>query len=655
MVASAVAPAAAAPCAARAALRRAPQARRLHTCRSVAAPLAPVEMKPPANLHGFKLLREEYVAEYDAKVFLFEHEKTGAEVMSLSNDDENKTFGVTFRTPPANSTGIPHILEHSVLCGSRKYPIKEPFVELIKGSLNTFLNAMTYPDRTCYPVASCNLQDFKNLVDVYLDAVFHPRCMTNEKTFLQEGWHYELDSPEGEMTFKGVVFNEMKGVYSSPDSVLAREAQQALFPDNTYGVDSGGDPRVIPDLSFDEFKAFHGKFYHPSNARLWFYGDDDVEDRLELLDSFLNEFEREEVDSAVATQPFFSEPKRVVASYVAGEGEEQQKSFVQVNWLLNDGPFDQETALAVGFLDNLLMGSPAAPLRMALEESGLGEAIVGWGLEDELRQPTFAIGLKGVAKEDIPKVEKLIEDTIAAIAKDGFTQAAIDASVNTIEFSMRENNTGRFPRGLSLMLRSLSAWLYDGDPVMPLRFEEPLAQLKKRMAEGDVFRPLIQKLLIDNTHQVTVELNPDKAMAKAQDDEEKARIAAHRAGLSPEEIEKVVAETEELKRLQETPDTAEALACVPTLLVSDIPKEAKSIPTDVGAVGATELLTHDIATAEILYAEHLMVRAFFSRDARRMRVLDFPDASSLSFSATHARGCAHGHHRTAYHAARGPH
>ena len=632
MVASAVAPAAAAPCAARAALRRAPQARRLHTCRSVAAPLAPVEMKPPANLHGFKLLREEYVAEYDAKVFLFEHEKTGAEVMSLSNDDENKTFGVTFRTPPANSTGIPHILEHSVLCGSRKYPIKEPFVELIKGSLNTFLNAMTYPDRTCYPVASCNLQDFKNLVDVYLDAVFHPRCMTNEKTFLQEGWHYELDSPEGEMTFKGVVFNEMKGVYSSPDSVLAREAQQALFPDNTYGVDSGGDPRVIPDLSFDEFKAFHGKFYHPSNARLWFYGDDDVEDRLELLDSFLNEFEREEVDSAVATQPFFAEPKRVVASYVAGEGEEQQKSFVQVNWLLNDGPFDQETALAVGFLDNLLMGSPAAPLRMALEESGLGEAIVGWGLEDELRQPTFAIGLKGVAKEDIPKVEKLIEDTIAAIAKDGFTQAAIDASVNTIEFSMRENNTGRFPRGLSLMLRSLSAWLYDGDPVMPLRFEEPLAQLKKRMAEGDVFRPLIQKLLIDNTHQVTIELNPDKAMAKAQDDEEKARIAAHRAGLSPEEIEKVVAETEELKRLQETPDTAEALACVPTLLVSDIPKEAKSIPTDVGAVGATELLTHDIATAEILYAEHLMVRA--SRDARRMRVLDFPDASSLSFSAS---------------------
>jgi len=580
--------------------------RRSLYCKAIAAPVSPAELQAPANLHGFQLLREEYVAEYDAKVFLFKHEKTGAEVMSLSNDDENKTFGVTFRTPPANSTGIPHILEHSVLCGSRKYNIKEPFVELIKGSLNTFLNAMTYPDRTCYPVASCNLQDFKNLVDVYLDAVFHPNCMTNEKTFLQEGWHYELDAADAEMTFKGVVFNEMKGVYSSPESVLARECQQALFPDNTYGVDSGGDPRNIPDLGFAEFKDFHGKFYHPSNARLWFYGDDDVEERLSTLNAFLSEFDRKEVDSVITTQPFFTEPKRVMASYVAGEGEESQKSFVQVNWLLSDAPFDTETALAVGFLDNLLLGSPAAPLRMALEESGLGESMVGFGLEDELRQPTFAIGLKGVSTEDIPKVEKLIFDTLASIAEEGFTQAAIDSSVNTIEFSLRENNTGRFPRGLSLMLRSLAAWLYDGDPIEPLRYEQPLAHLKERMASGDVFRPLLKRLLIDNKHKVTVELNPDKALGKVQDDEEKARIAAYRAGLSPEDIEKVVADTEELKRLQETPDSPEALACVPSLDISDIPRESKSIPCDISTMGATQLLTHDIVTSDILYAEHLM-------------------------------------------------
>ena len=585
-------------------------ARRSVYCKAVEAPVNPTELKPPANLHGFELVREDYVAEYDSKVFFFRHTKTGAEVMSLSNDDENKCFGVTLRTPPANSTGIPHILEHSVLCGSRKYPIKEPFVELIKGSLNTFLNAMTYPDRTCYPVASCNLQDFRNLVDVYLDAVFHPRCVNNEKTFQQEGWHYELDAPDQEMTFKGVVYNEMKGVYSSPDSVLAREAQQALFPDNTYGVDSGGDPTVIPQLTFAEFRDFHGKFYHPSNSRMWFYGDDDVEERLKILDSFLSEFDRKEIDSTIATQKYFTEPKRVVASYVAGEGEEAEKSFVQVNWLLNDGPFDTETALAVGFLDNLLLGSPAAPLRMALEESGLGEAIVGYGLEDELRQPTFAIGLKGVAKEDIPKVESLITETIAKIAEEGFTQAAIDSSVNSIEFAMRENNTGRFPRGLSLMLRSLSAWLYEGDPVEILRFEEPLAKLKARMAKEDVFTPLIKKMLIDNTHKVTIELNPDKELGKVQDEEEKAKVAAYRAGLSPEEIEKVVADTEELKRLQETPDSPEALACIPALDITDIPKEAKSIPTDVSTVGATTMLTHDIFTNDILYAEHLMVSGF---------------------------------------------
>jgi len=564
------------------------------------------EMKAPSNLHGFELVREDYIAEYDAKAFLFRHVKTGAEVMSLSNEDENKTFGVTFRTPPANSTGIPHILEHSVLCGSRKYPIKEPFVELIKGSLNTFLNAMTWPDKTAYPVASCNLQDFRNLTDVYLDAVFHPRCITNEKTFEQEGWHYELDDASGPMTFKGVVFNEMKGVYSSPDSVLMRECQQAIFPDNTYGVDSGGDPTVIPELTFEEFKEFHAKYYHPSNSRMWFYGDDDVEERLKVLASFLDEFDRREVDSTIGTQKFFTEPKRVVKSYATGDGEDAQKSFVQVNWLLNEEPFDPETGLAVGFLDNLLMGSASAPLRIALEESGLGEAIVGYGLEDELRQPTYALGLRGVAKEDIPKVEKLIHDTIAKIAEEGFTQEAIDASINSIEFSLRENNTGRFPRGLSLMFRSMSTWLYEGDPFEPLRFEEPLAKLKARIASEDVFRPLMRRLLIENTHQVTVELNPDSSLAAKEAAEEQAKLDAKRASMSADDLEKMVQATKELKELQETPDSPEALACVPTLAIGDIPKEAKGIPSDVSSVGATKLLTHDLFTNDILYAEHLL-------------------------------------------------
>lgn len=585
--------------------------RKSQTSAAIAADNASVEsmatMSAPSNLHGFDLVKEEFVPEYNAKGFLFKHKKTGAEVMSLSNDDENKSFGVTFRTPPANSTGIPHILEHSVLCGSRKYPIKEPFVELIKGSLNTFLNAMTYPDRTCYPVASCNLADFYNLVDVYLDAVFHPKCIENERTFEQEGWHYELNDKDEDLTYKGVVFNEMKGVYSSPDSVLARECQQALFPENTYGVDSGGSPEVIPELTFAEFKDFHGKFYHPSNARLWFYGDDDVENRLKLLSGFLDEFDAKDVDSSIASQAFFKEPKRVVKTYASGEDEEAQKCFVQINWLLNDKPFDQETALAVGFLDNLLLGSSASPLRLALEESGLGEAIVGFGLEDELRQPSFAIGMKGVEEADIPKVEKLIYDTMEKIATEGFTDDAIEASINSIEFSLRENNTGRFPRGLSMMLRSLSAWLYEGDPFEPLRYEEPLKHLKSRISSSeDVFRPLMRRMFLENTHRVTVELKPDQKLGEIEANEEKMKLSAKKASLSSEEIEHVVAETAALKLLQETPDSPEALKCIPALALSDIPKTAKEIPSDVGSIGSTELLTHDLFTNDIIYAEHLL-------------------------------------------------
>jgi Zn-dependent M16 (insulinase) family peptidase len=589
------------------------QANNIKTVGAIASPAdnatspSMASMTAPKNLHGFELVKEEFVPEYNAKGFLFRHKKTGAELMSLSSDDENKSFGVTFRTPPQNSTGIPHILEHSVLCGSRKYPIKEPFVELIKGSLNTFLNAMTYPDRTCYPVASCNLADFYNLVDVYLDAVFHPKCIENERTFEQEGWHYELNDKDEDLTFKGVVFNEMKGVYSSPDSVLARECQQALFPDNTYGVDSGGSPEVIPDLTFAEFKDFHGKFYHPSNARLWFYGDDNVEERLKILNGFLDEFDPKAVDSSIASQSFFKEPKRVVKTYAAGEDEEAQKCFVQINWLLNDKPFDQETALAVGFLDNLLLGSAASPLRLALEESGLGEAIVGFGLEDELKQPSFAIGMKGVEEADIPEVEKLIYDTMEKIAKEGFSDDAIEASINSIEFSLRENNTGRFPRGLSMMLRSLSAWLYEGDPFEPLRYEEPLKHLKSRIASSeDVFRPLMRRMFLENTHRVTVELKPDQAQGERETNEEKMKLSAKKSSLSADEIEHVVAETAALKLMQETPDSPEALKCIPALALSDIPKTSKEIPCDVSSIGSTELLTHDLFTNDIIYAEHLL-------------------------------------------------
>ncbi|XP_015054875.1 presequence protease 1, chloroplastic/mitochondrial-like [Solanum pennellii] len=562
-----------------------------------------------AEKFGFEKVSEQFIDECKSKAVLYKHKKTGAEVMSVSNDDENKVFGVVFRTPPKDSTGIPHILEHSVLCGSRKYPLKEPFVELLKGSLNTFLNAFTYPDRTCYPVASTNTKDFYNLVDVYLDAVFFPKCVEDFQTFQQEGWHYELNDPSDEITFKGVVFNEMKGVYSQPDNLLGRTSQQALFPDNTYGVDSGGDPRVIPSLSFEEFKEFHRKFYHPSNARIWFYGDDDPNERLRILSEYLNMFDASSAphESRVEPQRLFSEPVRIVEKYPVGEdGDLKKKHMVCVNWLLSDKPLDLETELALGFLDHLLLGTPASPLRKILLESGLGDAIVGGGIEDELLQPQFSIGLKGVSEENIQKVEELIMSTLQGLAEKGFDSDAVEASMNTIEFSLRENNTGSFPRGLALMLRSIGKWVYDMDPFEPLKYQKPLEALKARIAkEGSkaVFAPLMDQYILRNPHRVTVEMQPDPEKASREEQIEKETLDKVKASMTQEDLAELARATHELRLKQETPDPPEALKSVPSLSLQDIPREPVLVPTEIGDINGVKVLKHDLFTNDVLYAE----------------------------------------------------
>src|SRR5215469_5890040 len=336
---------------------------------------------PQSSRHGFTLVCERDLAEINSAARYYRHVKTGAELLSLVNTDENKVFGVNFATPPSDSTGVAHILEHSVLCGSRKYPVKEPFVELMKSSLNTFLNAMTFPDKTCYPVASQNVQDLYNLIDVYLDAVFFPRL--TPQIFQQEGWHYELDAPDAPLIYKGVVFNEMKGNYSSPDTMLRELSQRSLYPDITYGFDSGGDPKHIPDLTYEHLKAFHEQHYHPSNAKLFFYGDDDPDQRLRLLDKYLGEFNRIEVDASVPLQPRFTAPKRLERTYAAGEangGEPAQETMLPVNWMLDEAS-DVEAALAMTILYEILVGTPAAPLYKALIDSGLGHALTGGGLE----------------------------------------------------------------------------------------------------------------------------------------------------------------------------------------------------------------------------------------------------------------------------------
>ena len=549
--------------------------------------------------HGFKIIREQYIDELKTQARWYRHVKTGAELLSMINDDENKVFGITFRTPPRDSTGVPHILEHSVLCGSRKYPVKEPFVEILKGSLQTFLNAFTYPDKTCYPVASQNLQDFYNLIDVYLDAVFYPRV--TPEIFQQEGWHYEMENPDGPLVYKGVVFNEMKGANSSPDRVLAEYSQQALFPDTTYGLDSGGDPTVIPELTYEQFREFHRTYYHPSNARIFFSGDDDPEERLRLIDEYLKDFEKIEVDSTVSPQSRFDEPRRIERLY-ASAGDEAG-SMMTVNWVLGETA-DAVTTMALTILGYILLGTPGSPLRKALIESGLGEDVTGGGLEGELRQLFFSVGLKGIKAGRENAVETLILETLKSLADDGIDQGAVEAALNTIEFSLRENNTGSYPRGLVLMLRAMTTWLYDGDPLALLSFESLLSEIKARVGRKQpFFEKLIGEYFLENPHRATVIIRPDPELERKTEAAEKERLHAVRQSVGPDGLQGIIENTIHLKKMQETPDTLEALATIPTLQIADLEKRNRTIPIAVLDEGDTRVLYHDIATSGIVYAE----------------------------------------------------
>lgn len=547
------------------------------------------------EIYGFKEIAREKLAELGGEAVTYEHLKTGGRVLSVINSDENKTFGISFRTPPENSTGVAHILEHSVLCGSRKYPVKEPFVELLKGSLQTFLNAMTFPDKTVYPVASPNVQDFYNLVGVYLDAVFYPNLTPN--TLMQEGWHY-VPTDEGGFEYKGVVFNEMKGAYSSPDGLLYEYSQHSLFPDNTYGLDSGGDPAVIPDLTFEEFMAFHKRYYHPSNAYAFFYGDDDPDERLRLLDEYFSQYERKDPHSEIGLQSTFESPVKIEKKYSAAS-DEDSKSMVTVNFMLPRAT-DSEVGLAFDVLEELLIGLPSSPLRKALNDSGLGEDLAGAGFEGELYQMFFSVGLKGIEKENGGKVEKLVLQTLADLAEKGFDAGDIEAAVNTVEFSLRENNSGSYPRGLMVMLSSLSTWLYDGDPLANIRYEKRLEKLKSMLASGQpVFEDMIRKHFLKNSHRTTVLLVPDTELGAQMQAAEKARLQHEISGMSTGELKEFADKARELQELQESSDSPEDLAKIPRLKVSDLPKKNTEIPCEQEG----QILFHDLDTSGIVYLD----------------------------------------------------
>lgn len=534
---------------------------------------------------GFRLDRIERIDEINGTAYEMKHEKSGARLIYIDSPDSNKVFNIAFRTTPHNSTGVAHIMEHSVLCGSRKFPLKEPFVELVKGSLNTFLNAMTYPDKTMYPVASKNDKDFHNLMDVYLDAVFYPRVREDAEIVMQEGWHYELENADDELTYKGVVFNEMKGVYSSPDSVLERQMMRELFPDTTYGVDSGGDPDYITDLTYEEFQEFYRVHYHPSNSYIFLYGDMNIEEQLAFLnDEYLSHFDAIAVHTEVALQAPFTEGKVVSYPYSVGSEEPTDNRTLHSFAYVLPG-VTPEHSLAFEVLTHALLTSPAAPLKQALVKAGIGSDVSGYYL-DSIRQPMWTVQATGSNLDKQADLQRIVESTLQDLCDKGLDKELLEASLNSIEFALRESDFGGRPIGLAYIIRMMDNWLYDNDPLELLHYEEALTNIRNGLA-GTYFEDLIRHSILNNNHKVLVSIYPERGLQERKDAEVKEHLAAVKANMTTEEIDAIVEQTKRLKIRQETPDSDEALASIPLLELSDLNPNMEAVERRESKIGNT--------------------------------------------------------------------
>ncbi len=549
--------------------------------------------------HGFKLTEQSEVDEINSAAKIFVHEKSGAKLLNLASDDDNNVFSISFRTPPEDSTGVAHILEHSVLCGSRKFPVKEPFVELLKGSLKNFLNAFTFPDKTMYPVASKNEKDFFNLMDVYLDAVFYPNIYKNEEIFLQEGWHYNLESKDDEITYKGVVYNEMKGAFSSPESVLFRMIQKTLYPDTTYGVESGGDPDDIPNLTYEQFINFHKKYYHPSNSYIFLYGDIDLEKKLEFLDKeYLSAFDNDMVDSTIKTQSSFEEMSETSGFYpILDDEEENDKTYMALNFVTGSVK-DPETVLGLTILEDLLLESSGSQFKKALIESGLGKDVFGI-YEVDLMQPVFSIILKNGNASQKEEFKKLVFEELQKLVDNGIDPKLVEASVNKKEFSLRESEGDGYPKGLSYNLTSMTSWLYDLDPLLHLRYENPITSIREKSTKG-FFEELIREFFIDNTHSSFVILEPSKGLENRNSQALADNLKEFKDSLSEDDIQNLVDQTINLNKFQSTPDSQEQLNSIPVLDIKDIKKDPEELPL-VEKEESVTTLHHPVFTNGIAY------------------------------------------------------
>lgn len=556
------------------------------------------------KLDAYRVVEHKMIEEMQSEGIVLEHKKTKARLFLVSNDDENKVFCIGFRTPPDNDCGLPHILEHSVLCGSDKFPLKDPFVELVKGSLNTFLNAMTYPDKTVYPVASCNDKDFHNLMDVYMDAVLHPNIYKEEKIFRQEGWHYELESKDAPLIYNGVVYNEMKGAYSSPESILDSVTQKTLFPDTCYGKDSGGDPVHIPELSYEKFLDFHRTYYHPSNSYIYLYGDMDMAEKLTWLDEeYLSHYEERPVDSRIREQKAFAEPVEREFSYSITEGEsEEDATYLSVNTVVGDD-LDPKLYVAFQILEYTLLDAPGAPLKQALIDAGIGKDVMG-GYESGILQPYFSVIAKDANKEQKGEFLAIVKGTLRKLADQGINRKSLLAGMNYFEFKYREADYGSAPKGLMYGLQCLDSWLYDGDPMTHLCYQETFDFLKKEVENG-YFEQLIRDYLLANPFEAVIVVAPEKNLTAKEDEKLAKKLAAYKASLSEEELEKLVTATRELKEYQDTPSTPEILAKIPLLKREDIEKKAETFFWKEKEEGGIEVLHHNFFTSGIGYLKVL--------------------------------------------------
>ncbi|MCB2294649.1 insulinase family protein [Clostridium algoriphilum] len=576
-----------------------------------------------STYHGFKLIEEKNIKELNSVTRLFEHVKSGARLLHLQNDDDNKVFSIGFRTPPKDSKGVPHILEHSVLCGSRKFPTKEPFVELIKGSLNTFLNAMTFSDKTIYPLASKNEKDFFNLMNVYLDAVFYPNIYTQPEILMQEGWHYELENKDDKLNYKGVVYNEMKGAFSSPEGCLMRKIQESLFPDTSYGVESGGDPECIPELSQKEFLDFHKKYYHPSNSYIFLYGDGNIDKQLQFIsDEYLNNFDKISVESAIELQKPFSKMKEVKMDYpISCDDDELGKTFLSLNFVSGDNISQPELHLAFEILEYLLLESAAAPLKKALVDAEIGKDVFG-SFDNSILQPVFSIVVKNSNESEKEKFKDVVLTTLKNIVKEGIDKKLIEACINITEFKLREADLGGFPKGLYYYITSMDSWLYDKDPTIHLEYESYLSKIKAALTTN-YFEELIEKYLLNNTHSSMVILNGKKGLAELKSKAADEKLAKFKASLSEKQIDEIIQETKSLKKRQMTPDEKEVLETIPLLELSDIENNVEHLPIEEKEEQGVKVLSHDIFTNKIAYINILF-------DAKKVDMKLIPYITLLS-------------------------